>query len=283
MKNKIEKINNKLSNLFEVEKKPHKILYEAINYSISSKAKRLRPLLTLLICEAYNVNLDSSIDASIAIELIHTYSLIHDDLPCMDDDDLRRGKPSLHKKYNEWLAILTGDSILTYAFELICNIKNLSHEKKIKLISSLSKYAGKDHLIAGQVIDLMSENSNINFETLKFMHVNKTASLFICAAEFGAILCDATKSDFENLKLFAYNLGLAFQIRDDILDENSTTKDLGKKIKSDIKKNKSTALTILGLEKAKNLEKELYDLAYNHLSKLSINTQSLNDFIKILK
>jgi geranylgeranyl diphosphate synthase type II len=279
MQKKIDKINKRLSSLFLEENKPHKILYDAINYSLNSKAKRLRPLLTCLICEAYSFDLDIAIDAAIAIELIHTYSLIHDDLPSMDDDDIRRGKLTLHKKYSEWLAILSGDALLTYSFELISNIENLSDNKKIKLINTLSKYSGKDHLIAGQVVDIQSENKKIDFETLKFMHINKTSSLFICSSLFGAILSNASKKDSEILKNFACNLGLAFQIKDDILDIESTKEELGKDIKSDQKKNKSTAVSILGIDKAKKLKDDLLNQILSDLNFLSIDTTSLKEYL----
>jgi geranylgeranyl diphosphate synthase type II len=281
MQKKIDKINKRLTSLFLEDNKPHKILYEAINYSLNSNAKRLRPLLTCLICDAYSLDLDTVIDAAIAIELIHTYSLIHDDLPAMDDDDLRRGKLTLHKRYSEWLAILSGDALLTYSFELISNIENLSDNKKIKLINILSKYSGKDHLIAGQVIDILSENKKIDFETLKFMHINKTSSLFICSCLFGAILSDAPKKDFEILKNFAYNLGLAFQIKDDILDIESTKEEIGKNILSDQKKNKSTAVSILGLDKAKKLKYDLLNQILSDLDLLSIDATSLKEYLKL--
>ncbi|KKL60164.1 hypothetical protein LCGC14_2208080, partial [marine sediment metagenome] len=239
-------------------------------YSLLSSGKRLRPLLVLATVEAFNKNIDLALDPAISLELIHTYSLIHDDLPCMDDDDFRRGKPSLHKAYPEWLAVLTGDYLLTYAFEIITNAKNLADTKKVKLIRALTKYSGGDGLIAGQVIDLSYEGKEIDFEKLKFMHLNKTAKLFLAAIEFGCIISDATNDTTNKFVEFAKNMGLAFQFFDDISDYDD-------KKSSDITKNKATAPAILGIEKAKAFALDLQKRALDILKSLSYNTSFLEE------
>ncbi|HEU64341.1 MAG: Farnesyl diphosphate synthase [Candidatus Anoxychlamydiales bacterium] len=270
MKEKIVLIENRLKELIPKNSSYQKVLFEAASYSLLSSGKRLRPLLVLATVEAFNKNIDLALDPAISLELIHTYSLIHDDLPCMDDDDFRRGKPSLHKAYPEWLAVLTGDYLLTYAFEIITNAKNLADTKKVKLIRALTKYSGGDGLIAGQVIDLSYEGKEIDFEKLKFMHLNKTAKLFLAAIEFGCIISDATNDTTNKFVEFAKNMGLAFQFFDDISDYDD-------KKSSDITKNKATAPAILGIEKAKAFALDLQKRALDILKSLSYNTSFLEE------
>ena len=270
MKEKINLIESRLKELIPSNSSYQKVLFEAASYSLLSSGKRLRPLLVLATLEAFNKDIELAIDPAISLELIHTYSLIHDDLPCMDDDDFRRGKPSLHKAYPEWLAILTGDYLLTYAFEIITNAKNLDDAKKVRLISTLSKYSGGDGLIAGQVVDLSFEGKEIDFERLKFMHLNKTAKLFMAAIEFGCIISEASKEITNKFVDFAKNMGLAFQIIDDISDYDD-------KKSSDITKNKATAPAVLGIEKAKVFAKDLQNKAIEILKELPYNTASLEE------
>ena len=267
MKEKLDLIEKRLKELIPKSNKYHKKLFDAASYSLFSSGKRLRPLIVLATVQAFDKDLNLALDPACSLELIHTYSLIHDDLPCMDDDDLRRGKPTLHKAFPEWLAVLTGDYLLTYAFEIISKAKKLTAMQKINLINTLSKYAGSDGLIAGQVADLFWENTKIDFEKLKFMHLNKTAALFIAAVDFGCIISKATKQIKLKFSDFAKNMGLSFQIFDDISD--SQTKS------SDITKNKATAVTILGLEKAKNLAFDLQKKALDILKNLPYKTSFL--------
>ncbi|NGX63525.1 MAG: Farnesyl diphosphate synthase [Candidatus Anoxychlamydiales bacterium] len=267
MKEKLELIEKRLKELIPKSNQYHKKLFDAASYSLFSSGKRLRPLLVLATVQAFDKDLNLALDPACSLELIHTYSLIHDDLPCMDDDDLRRGKPTLHKAFPEWLAVLTGDYLLTYAFEIISKAKRLTSMQKINLINTLSKYAGSDGLIAGQVADLFWERKKIDFEKLKFMHLNKTAALFIAAVDFGCTIAKATKNIKLKLLDFAKNMGLSFQIFDDISD--SQTKS------SDITKNKATAVTILGLEKAKDLAIDLQKKALDILKQLPYQTAFL--------
>jgi geranylgeranyl diphosphate synthase, type II len=272
MKEKIDLIVKRLKALIPQKNVHHKKLFEAANYSLQSGGKKLRPLLVLLTVEALKKDYKIALDPACSLELIHTYSLIHDDLPSMDNDDMRRGKPSLHKAYPEWLAILTGDYLLTLAFDVIANAKKIDDKQKVDLIKTLSKYAGEKGLIAGQVADLSWENKNINLEKLKFMHFNKTASLFIASVEFGCIIAKAsTKIKIKFLE-FAKNFGIAFQIFNDIAGFHEKS--------SDITKKKSTAVSILGLSKAKKLGITFQKKALNILTILPYDTCALKDITK---
>ncbi|NGX31999.1 MAG: Farnesyl diphosphate synthase [Candidatus Anoxychlamydiales bacterium] len=270
MKVKINIIETRLKELIPKNNFYQKALFEAARYSLLSSGKRLRPLLVLATLEAFNKDINLALDPAISLELIHTYSLIHDDLPCMDDDDFRRGKPSLHKAYPEWLAVLTGDYLLTYAFEIITNAKNLDDSKKVKLIAALAKLSGGDGLIAGQVVDLIYEGKEIDFEKLKFMHLNKTAKLFMAAIEFGCIISDASDDITKKFALFAKNMGLAFQFFDDISDYDDEKS-------SDKIKNKATAPAVLGIEKAKAFAIDLKKRALDILNALPYDTTILEE------
>lgn len=271
MQQKINLIVETLKTLIPDKDQYHKELFEAANYSIHSIGKRIRPLLVLLVVESLKKNIETALRPACAIELIHTYSLIHDDLPCMDDDDIRRGKPSLHRAYPQWLALLTGDYLLTYAFEIISNAKKLTALQKINLIQCLSKYAGGNHLIAGQVVDLSWEGKDIDLKKLKFMHINKTASLFIASIEFGCIIAKAKKELKIKFLKFAKNLGLAFQIFNDL-------KSYSTKNSSDKKNQKATAITLLGKMNAKELAFNLQKNALDILKSIPLKT---DDLIKI--
>lgn len=226
-------------------------LYEAARYSLLSGGKRLRPLLTLAVAEALGGTLDVALHPACALEMIHTYSLIHDDLPCMDDDDFRRGKPTLHRAYNEGLAVLVGDFLLTYAFEVLANAPQIPVERKVKLIALLSQQAGGEGMIGGQVMDLEAEGRSITFKDLQLIHSRKTGALMTAAIEFGGIAAGASVDQQKSLKLFGQELGLAFQIRDDILDVTASVEKHGKAVASDAVNNKATYVSLLGLEEAK--------------------------------
>lgn len=251
------------------------LIYKAALYSLTSSGKRLRPALVFASCEMFNIDSNTALDPALSIELIHTYSLIHDDLPCMDDDDFRRNKPSLHKVFGEDIAILTGDYLLTYAFELITNASSISDQVKIKLIRTLSKSAGAEGMIGGQVMDLLHEGKQIDEKTLNTMHHKKTASLFIAALQFGAILANATPKEFSSLTELGSVLGLAYQIQDDVLDVVSTPDILGKPTGSDLTNKKATSVKHHGLEKAKKTIKELQKKSLLILNKFDKSTDSL--------
>ncbi len=227
----------------------HSIIFESANYSISNGGKRIRPILAMEVCKLFGGNLENVKHFACALEFIHTYSLIHDDLPCMDNDDLRRGKPTNHKVYGDAIAVLAGDGLLTYAFETVlkspCN-------KRAEAGLSLAKLSGFDGMVGGQVIDI---NGATDKEMLIDLHKRKTGALICAGAYLGALSADADERDIEKVTQFAENLGLAFQIKDDLLDVLGDEKTLGKPVGSDF--NKQTFVDFYGIEKATEKLKEI--------------------------
>ncbi len=246
---RIELINKALEK-YLVPKYPER-LYEAMNYSVFAGGKRLRPVLLLSACEAVGGNIEDAMPFACALEMIHTYSLIHDDLPAMDNDDFRRGKPTCHKAFDEALAILAGDGLLTYAFEVmleaVCNKNESKYAKAAKLIAN---YSGSQGMLVGQVVDVQSEGHKIDDKTLMFIHDNKTGGLIKAALMAGALIGGADNDTVGDFEKIGYNMGIAFQIKDDILDVTSTSEVLGKPILSDIKNNKQTYVSLYGLDNA---------------------------------
>ena len=208
----IDKINAKLNALIHEVEGPRSSLYEAARYSLLAPAKRIRPRIIIATAKMYGIPEEVSLTPACALEMIHTYSLIHDDLPCMDDDDFRRGNPSLHKAFSETYAILAGDFLLTYAFEILARSPGVLPEQKVALIATLAKSAGGEGMIGGQIMDLRSSNS------LEEIHLRKTASLFCSAAQCGGILGNVSRETYGALTNFGTNFGLLFQILDDIHD-----------------------------------------------------------------
>ncbi len=255
-----EEIETKLDQLLSARPHtPHQLLFEAARYSLLSPGKRLRPLLTLATAEAYETPLEKALHPACALEMIHTYSLIHDDLPCMDDDDLRRGQPTLHKVYPEGHAVLTGDFLLTYAFQILSEAPHLSAEQRLQLIQCLSKNSGADGMIGGQVVDLSApfiNGSDADWALLQFVHLHKTAALIKTALEFGGIIAEAPPEDLAHLQAAGTHLGLGFQMVDDILD-------------ADQEQTKVTAVSLLGLSQAQDLIQALFASALQALSALS--------------
>ena len=265
----------------ELVKEDQNDLLKAASYSLFPGGKRLRPILTLATVDTFNLDSIIALDVACSLEFIHTYSLIHDDLPSMDNDDLRRNKPTLHKAYPEWLAILTGDFLLTYAFEVITS-STLSDAKKAKITSVLAKRAGANGMLMGQVIDLSSIGKTIDQDTLEKMHYHKTACIIMAALEIGGIIGNANAKELEGLKNFGKYLGIAYQIQDDILDVEAKEEDLGKPVLSDKEKNKPTAVTVYGLKDAKKMVKEFYEKALLYLSALSFPPKLLKDLAFVL-
>lgn len=262
-----DKINTSLKSCFLDKPDLIKSVLDAEEYSLTGGGKRIRPLLILLFCEACKGEYDSFIDISTSIEMVHCFSLIHDDLPCMDDDDYRRGKPSCHKQFGEATALLAGDALTFLAFERISDgfKKNvIDSEKAIELTDILSKAAGSYGMIGGQIIDIESENKEITLDTLKELQSKKTGALISAACEMGCVLADK-KDMIVYAKEYAYNLGLAFQIVDDILDVEGSFEKLGKPIGSDEKNNKTTFVSLYGLDKAKELAEGYTNAALNSL------------------
>lgn len=266
-------INEYLSELIPVKEGPHSLLYEGARYSLLLPGKRLRPLLLLKVLEDYGIPVEKGLDAAAALEMIHTYSLIHDDLPCMDDDDLRRGKPTLHKIYGEGQAVLAGDFLLTYAFEILAK-SSLPTE----IITIIAKAAGGEGMIGGQVVDLLIEGKEADWDTLLFMYLGKTAALFSAALECGAVISGASYSEQTAFRNTGKYFGIAYQIRDDILDVTSDEKTLGKPIFSDAKNKKSNCLTLYGKKRAEELAASFHEKALNTLPK---RAHQIHEFLQI--
>lgn len=244
------------------------VVHDAMNYSLSIGGKRIRPVLTLEFCRACGGNIEDAMSLAAALEMVHTYSLIHDDLPCMDDDDMRRGMPSCHVKYGYEYALLAGDGLLTAAFGVIADstLAKKNPVAAIKAVSALSSLAGANGMIGGQVIDLKNENRNAGLSTLQKMDELKTGALIKCAALFGCIAAEADEEKTNAALTYASKVGQAFQIVDDILDVTGDEKNLGKPIGSDKESGKSTYYTLLGLQKARECADKLTDEAVKALS-----------------
>lgn len=278
LKEKASFIENLLKQYMPKEEGYQKTVIEAMNYSLSAGGKRLRPILTLEACKVVGGNEEEAIPFAIAIEMIHTYSLIHDDLPALDNDDLRRGRPTNHKVYGEAMGILAGDALLNYAFEVMLagSINKENPEKYLNAINEIAKGAGIYGMIGGQVVDVESENKQIEKEKLDYIHMNKTAAMMVGCMRAGAIIGGANEEQMEEITKYAKNIGLSFQIVDDILDIVGDESKLGKKVGSDIENHKSTYPSILGLDKSKEIAYDLIDEANRSIEKLSDNV----DFLK---
>ena len=241
---------------------PEKI-YEAMRSSLLAGGKRLRPILCLATCELSGGNIEMAMPTACALEMIHTMSLIHDDLPSMDNDDYRRGQLTNHKVYGEDIAILAGDGLLSYAFEfVVTQTKNVLPKQVLQVIARLGKASGSAGLVGGQVVDLASEGiSQVSEKTLHFIHTHKTGALLEASVVCGAILADVSQANLYRLERYAQNIGLAFQIVDDILDITATTEELGKTAGKDIEAKKATYPVIWGLEKSRFQAQKLVEKA----------------------
>ena len=243
--------------LQDVMLKPEELLAEhikAMSYSLFAGGKRVRPILCIAAAETLGADLDGLLPVASSLEFIHTYSLIHDDLPAMDNDDLRRGKPTNHIVHGEAEAILAGDGLLTMAFELLSDPglgNRIGAEKQIRLIHILSTSAGPQGMVGGQAIDIASEGQDIPFETLRYLHSCKTGALIMAAVQMGAVLGDANPKQFQAFTDYGRNIGLAFQIVDDLLNVEGTTEQLGKKAGSDAELEKATYPAFFGIDETK--------------------------------
>ena len=258
-----------------------KIIYEAMSYSTNIGGKRIRPILFMA---THNIFSNSEIPIGIpcAIEMIHTYSLIHDDLPCMDNDDLRRGKPTNHKVYGENIAVLAGDALLNEAMILLMDFSIKNGKDALVAAREIAYAAGADGMIGGQVVDIINEGKRISKEELNYMHLKKTGELIRSSIVAGAILAEADKSEIDLLNKFGMNLGLAFQIKDDILDVTGDVEKLGKNTLADV--NKSNFITMYGLEECKVMCEDLTAECITILDKISVNTDILKALtIELLK
>ena len=270
--------------LIELKKNPaiEEKLFNAMQYSLMSGGKRLRPILLMAAADSINGSGEKFLTVASAIEMIHTYSLIHDDLPAMDNDDYRRGKLTNHKVFGEATAILAGDALLTLAFEVITRQENISPEILLKVVQEISTAAGAAGMVGGQSIDLESEGKKISMSTLQKMHLGKTGALFKAAIRSGAILAGANSAQLDALTIYAEKFGLAFQITDDILDVIGDEKNLGKPVGSDEKNNKSTYVTLTSIDTAKNLAQKAVEDAVDALKNFGAEADFLRELVKFL-
>ena len=261
-----------------------KKIYESMRYSLLAGGKRLRPILCLATCRLTGGNTEMAMPTACALEMIHTMSLIHDDLPAMDNDDYRRGKLTNHKVYGEDVAILAGDGLLAYAFEHVANqTENVPPERIIKVVARLGNTVGAEGLVGGQVLDLESEGkTDITTETLSFIHTHKTGALLETSVVTGAIIAGASAEEIAKLAKYAQNIGLAFQIVDDILDITATDEQLGKTAGKDLAAQKATYPSLWGLEKSQAEAEKLIDEAMEQLESYGEAAEPLRAIAKFI-
>lgn len=279
---KLKVVNHQLESLLAEQTEVQKQLHAALTYTLSGPGKRIRPALLLWCCEliAGHDNPEARIAAA-AIEMVHTYSLVHDDLPAMDDDDLRRGRPTCHKAFNEATAILAGDALLTLAFEVLAG-KIADGYLASALIIQLARAAGGAGMIAGQMADLEAEHTAGSVEMLEYIHINKTAKMFRCAAVMGGLCGRAEPEQLDALAKYGLKIGLGFQIADDILDVSASSEQLGKTAGKDVAAAKCTYPAVIGIEKSKELERKLAREAVEALEPFGPRAAILRDLADAL-
>lgn len=253
------------------------VIHQAMRYTVFAGGKRLRPVIALATAELAGGDLSAVMPAACALELLHTYSLVHDDLPAMDDDDMRRGRPTCHKVFGEAVAVLAGDALLTLSFQLLARtVENgIPAELVLRVISEVAEAAGTSGLIGGQVVDILSTSSSITPATLEYIHRHKTGALYRVAARTGAILAGAGTDVLDAITRYAEYLGLAFQIKDDILDVEGDAQKIGKPTGSDEKNKKATYPAVFGLQKAREKAAEAADRAVAALSRFGEEAEFL--------
>ena len=251
LKNKATLVNKALEKYMKHENNPQSIIYDAMEYSLFAGGIRLRPIILLLVCDLLYGNSDEVMPFSCAMEMIHTYSLIHDDLPAMDNDDLRRGKPTNHKVYGEAMAILAGDSLLNKAFEIVSSHKYKNQNQAMKAIAVLAKSSGTEGMIGGQTVDIQSEGKKISEQELLYLHSLKTGAIIRSSGVIGAIMSGACEEQIKAVDEYCLNLGIAFQIQDDLLDVLGDIEKLGKATGSDSENEKTTFVTLFGIDGSK--------------------------------
>ncbi|XP_044506506.1 geranylgeranyl pyrophosphate synthase, chloroplastic-like [Mangifera indica] len=266
MLQKANSVNQALDAAVSIRDPPK--IHEAMRYSLIAAGKRVRPVLCIAACELVGGNESIAMPAACAIEMIHTMSLIHDDLPCMDNDDLRRGKPTNHKVFGEDVAVLAGDALLAFAFEhMAVSTVGIPPSRVVKVVGELAKSIGSEGLVAGQVVDLNSEGlKEVGLDHLEFIHQHKTAALLEAAVVLGAILGGGSDDEVEKLRTFARCIGLLFQVVDDILDVTKSSQELGKTAGKDLVADKVTYPKLLGIEKSRELADKLHKDAQQQLS-----------------
>ena len=279
---KIAVIDAALDKFISVESELAPIIYESMRYSIFAGGKRLRPLLLMAAVEALGKQGENYLNIACGMEMIHTYSLIHDDLPAMDNDDYRRGKLTNHKVYDEAIAILAGDALLTLSFEVMLAQKDVQPQTLVAVVAEIAKAAGPSGMVGGQVLDMQSEGENIPLEKLQLMHNAKTGALFTAAIKAGGMIAGANPKQLEMLVQFSKFYGLAFQITDDILDAVGEQEKIGKPVGSDEKNNKATFVTLYSVEEAKKMAQVAVNNAIECLADFGDNAKLLKNFAEKL-
>ncbi|WP_432355374.1 polyprenyl synthetase family protein [Sporosarcina sp. A2] len=274
MSKKIPLLHTHFTKLFE-EKNYPETLRESMAYSVNAGGKRIRPLLVLAVLEDLQARSEDAIQVASAIELIHTYSLIHDDLPCMDDDDFRRGNPTNHIVYGEATAVLAADALQTLAFEELASLQHTAPATILEILKVVSKASGAAGMVGGQILDMEGERKQLSLSELEQVHVHKTGALLASCIESGALLAGASKTQMESLRVFSSNIGLAFQIKDDILDVTASSEQLGKTANKDTASEKSTYPALLGLEGAQSKLADHHGKAMEALEAIDLSNSLL--------
>ncbi|MCH8685746.1 polyprenyl synthetase family protein [Pedomonas mirosovicensis] len=260
-------MDSRFDRLLAVPEDPRRRLYEAMRHATMDGGKRMRPLLTVAACDLFHVEKERALRVALAIECVHCYSLVHDDLPCMDDDDVRRGKPTVHKAFDEATAVLAGDALLTLAFEVLAD--EATHDDprvRLELIQELARASGPAGMVGGQAMDLAAETSTFDLPTTTRLQQLKTGALLAACIEAGAIMGKAGADERQRLRAYAHDLGLAFQIADDLLDAEGSSARTGKAVAKDAAAGKATFVSLLGIERARQQADFLIDQAIGHLS-----------------
>ncbi|MDG2017848.1 MAG: polyprenyl synthetase family protein [Porticoccaceae bacterium] len=279
----IQQVDAQLEHIIPPATGPAAELNKAMRYSVFNGGKRVRPALCFAAAEAVAGSNDNTAKVAAAVEMIHAYSLIHDDLPAMDDDDLRRGVPTCHIQFDEATAILAGDALQSLAFKQLTELTDLPASTNLKLIAILSDLAGCNGMVSGQAVDLVSTGKQLSADELNYMHNHKTGALIEASVVMGALATDATtEQQIDALRQFARSIGLAFQIQDDILDVESSTEQLGKSQGSDSANNKATYTSILGVEKARTEAERLYQKSVDALSIFTDSADPLRGLAKFI-
>lgn len=277
---KNQKFTNEILEEFLKDLKYPNAIADGMRYAVLNGGKRIRPILFYMTLELFSLKKEDYPHIPVAIEVIHSYSLVHDDLPALDNDDYRRGKLTTHKKFGHAQGILIGDALLTYAFYILSNIKNIPSEITLKIINFVSDYAGINGMIGGQEIDIESENKKIDIKTLEYIHKNKTGKLLTLPILCGIMITNPKKSEKDALLEYAELIGLAFQIKDDILDIEGNFDEIGKLVGSDEKLDKSTYPSIYGLEESKKMLADIVERASNIMIK-NFGEKKSENFVKL--
>ncbi len=287
LENQRQRVDDALERFFPASTGLEKTVVEAARYSLFAGGKRLRPILCLTAASIVGGTEDAALPAACALEMVHTYSLIHDDLPAMDNDDFRRGRPTNHKVYGEAVAILAGDLLLTEAFGLLASPAfgsngSIPAERRLQAVALLARAAGAQGMIAGQVIDLESENRDVDLATVEYMHIRKTGALISASLEIGAVVAGGTPEDIQSLQRYGRHLGLAFQITDDLLDIEGDPAVMGKPAGSDEAKNKKTYPALIGMARSREMAREHVERAVQALDGYGYEAEPLRAVARYL-